>query len=196
MVKYVPNRQVKRIFPYDFYNDLYTNLTQFVAENKHFLYRDTNLDQLVDRNTPEVQFENFRKLMYEPSIGEISMEEHNLYKVDQGEFLILDQFISREDRLTFIKEEDDVDRYVILVQLYDDDHKPLLSKDRSLRELREIESATIHDDNLAILVMQTLSAETPDELDEKLHLGVIKAPPHLIEKLLTSDNVERSDTDV
>lgn len=193
MLNYIPNRHIKRMFPYQFYNELYEVLKGYTPENVVFLLRGTELEDKLDNDNLEKQFEEVRDTMFSAKNDTgVKVEEYNLYELDQGEFLILDTYIKREDVKDFINQKS-VDRYALLVQLFDKDEKPVFSKEQNISLIRQIPEVLWDDPNLAILIMK-ISSANQTELEDTIDLGVIKAPQFYIDKLITDPTVERTDT--
>lgn len=193
-MKYIPNRHVKRVFPYEFYDELYERLTQFTPENVVFLLRDTEFENKLDDDVKS-QFDNIRDIMLNDKNEEgTTLEEYNIYsELDQGEFLVLDTFIRREDRDKFIQKQP-IDQFVLLVQLFDENQQPIFSKDGQLSKVRKLDAIETDHPDLAMMLMQVASADADNSLETHVELGVIQGPDHFIEKLVTDDSAERSDT--
>ena len=178
MVKYIPNRHVKRMFPYEFFDELYSALQDYTPENAVFMLRGTEHEHKLDEDI-KTQFETIRQEM----IGHKVLEENNLYTLDQGEFLIVDTYIERDDVENFINNKP-IARYILLAQLFDNQEKPIFSKDTRLKTLREIPEVLWDDPNLALVLMQFNPGDT-DTIEAVSHLGIIKGPDYFIRKLLT-----------
>lgn len=192
MLKYIPNRHVKRMFPYEFYDELYGVLHGYTPENPVFLLRGTELEDKLDDDRVK-QFNEVRDVMLgAKNDAGVSIEEYNIYELDQGEFLILDTYIKRDDVKDFINQKS-IDRYALLVQLFDKNQKPILSKEQNISVIREIPEVLWDDPNLAILIMKISSANSTEQ-EETIDLGVIKAPQFYIDKLITDPTVERTDS--
>lgn len=188
MMKYIPNRHIKRMFPYEFFKELHVVLTGYSPENVVFALQDTEYEHLLDDNKRQ-QFNDVRAEM----LGDKTLEENNIYQLDQGEFLIIDNYIRREDREKFIKKQP-VDQFVLLGQLYDKNEEPVFSKEGSLKTVRQIPEVLWDDPNLALVLMQVSSANDQDTYEETVDLGIIKGPDHFIKRFVEDPNVERTDS--
>ena len=177
MVKYIPNRHVKRMFPYEFFDELYSVLQGYTPENSVFMLRGTEHEHKLDEDI-KTQFETIRQDM----IGHKALEENNLYTLDQGEFLVVDSYIERDDVENFINNKP-IARYILLAQLFDNQEKPIFSKDTELETLREIPEVLWDDPNLALVLKQFNPGDT-GSFEEVRHLGIIKGPDHFIRKIL------------
>lgn len=179
MPNYIPNKHVKRMFPYAFFDELYGVLENYTPENAVFMLRNTEHENKLNKNK-EKQFEDIREQM----IGIKVLEENNLYKLDQGEFLIVDTYVERKDIDKFIKNEP-IARYILLAQFFDKDQKPVFAKDRDITTIEQIPEILWDDPNLALVLMQFNPGNT-DSVEETSTLGVIKGPNHFIRTLLTA----------
>lgn len=188
MVKFVPNRHLKRMFPYMFFNELYGHLTDYTPENAVFLLRGTPHESKLDDNL-EKQFEEIRKEL----LGDKTLEQNNIYELDQGEFLIVDTYIKRSDIPQAIQQSESVPRYILLAQLFDSAEQPVFSKNTSLETIRKIPEVLWDDPNLALLLLPITADTKEGDLNEAIELLVIKGPDHFINSLLSDENVERTD---
>lgn len=177
MPNYIPNKHVKRLFPYAFFDELYGVLDEYTPENAVFMIRGTMHESKLD-DDKEKQFDDIREQM----IGNKILEENNLYALDQGEFLIVDTYIERQDIDDFIKGTP-IKRYILLAQYFDKNEKPVFAKDRDISTVEQMNEVLWDDPNLALVLMQFNPGNT-DSFEETSTLGVIKGPNHFIRKLL------------
>ena len=193
MLKYIPNRHIKRMFPYAFFDELYEPLKGYTPDNPVFLIRGSELDKKMSDEDRIKEFEAHRDIALKQKNPEgQSLEEFNIYKLDQGEFLVLDTYIKRDDIQKLINSEP-INRYILMVQLFDKNEQPIFSTEQNISLIREIPEVLWDDPNLAILIMKVVSAES-DELEETIDIGIIKAPQFYIDNLITDPNVERTES--
>lgn len=184
MMKYIPNRHIKRMFPYAFYDELYEILNEYTPENVVFLLRDTEHEKKLNKDKIK-QFNEVRNQM----LGSKEIEENNIFQLDQGEFLIIDNYIKKSDVTSYINKQP-INRYVLLGQLFDKNEEPIFSKDGDLSIVRNIPEILWDDPNLALILMKVSSKDTSDELEEMVDLGIIKGPQHFINRFVTDSTVE------
>ena len=177
MPKFIPNRHIKRMFPYAFYDELYNVMPELIPENPVFLLRDTEHESKLDDDIIK-QFNEFRHAI----LNNKTLEENNIYTLDQGEFLILDTYIRKSDRQKAIDKQH-VAKFIIMVQLYDSSEQPVFSESVSIKSIRQIPEILWDDPNLAIVAMQVLP-DDEDSMEMPSEIGIFKAPPFIIEKYI------------
>lgn len=179
--KYIPNRHVKRMFPYAFFNELYEVLDEYTPDNPVFLFRDTPLEERLDKDL-EKQFDEIRHEF----IKNKTLEENNIYTLDQGEFLILDTMVKRKDRQGAIDKKP-VAKYVLLAQYFDSVDKPVFSKDVKNTTIRLIPEILWDDPRLALAILCVIP-EDLNKTDGSSEIGIIKCPDCFTQKFI--ENIE------
>lgn len=177
MPKYIPTRHVKRMFPYEFFDELSEKLTTFTPENPVFLLRGTPHEAKLNTDL-KAQFDEIRQLFLKNK----KLEENNLYKLDQGEFLILETYVKQGDQAKLLAKEH-VAKYVLLAQLYDSEGLPIFATDVRMETIRKIPEI-LHDDPNLALALLNLVPEKPDDPDKSSELAIIKGPNAFIEAFI------------
>lgn len=178
MVDYIKNKDVKRMFPYKFFDEFYDVLKDYTPENAVFLLRGTPHEAKLDKDL-EKQFNTIRNTM----IDHKQLEENNIYTLDQGSFLIIDTFIERKDVQKSIDNKP-IARYLLLGQLFGPEHRPLFSKQTSDQTISKIPEVLWDDPNLALVLMQFNPSGDSENIEETSNLGIVKGPDHFINKML------------
>ena len=174
MPKYIPKKEVFRLFPYAFYEQLDQQLVDLVSTNIAFLTRDTKYEKKVSKN-PKAQFDKHRNKTY----GQI-LERNNLHTFPQGTFLVLDTFVKREDNEKAIKGRP-VPRQMLLAQRIAADGTPVFHKDTPTSDVTDLNPAQLSDERLILAFMETVKDNATKEVSNVLH--VIQAPEDWLETI-------------
>lgn len=200
MPKYIPTRHVSKLFPYLFFKELNESLTEFTSENPAFLFKgsefEDRLKETIKNEADGDEEQYFQDLRKELMVKEF--EENNLYVLDQGSFLILDTLIKTEDRKTWISEqykkakERTTNKYILLAQYYDQNGRPLLTKDLPLKTLRILSDAVDEqggfipeDPNLTLCLLEIApdTQKTNTEESANSTLLILKASEPFMQQL-------------
>lgn len=184
MPKFIPNRHVRRMFPFDFFNELSQTLPEFIPENPAFLLQDTAFQDKLGDNQQDL-FETLRKQV----LDNTKIEQNNLYKLDQGTFLILETYVKKKDQYKAIKHEPTA-KYLLLAQLFDSSQQPVFAEDVAIESIRTIPEILWDDPNLVLAILQIMP--DPDDNDEILsELGFVKGPQFFMNALLEDVNDDK-----
>lgn len=161
-------KDVARMFPYEFYDELSQVLRGFALINPAFL------SDKVSPLEPDA-----RKKLYEQTRKATGVHEQlmgtNILEVEPfGELLLLEAVCRDEDLRTFVYDQakrSQIPMSTLAVQLYDSSRQPVFSKDVAAESIRFIPEVLYDDPNLL------LGAVTFTEAG--IQVAIFKAPPDI-----------------
>lgn len=181
MPKSIQTKHIKRMFPFDFYNELSEHLTDYVLHNPAFLLQD-KID--VTKAKKEELFHNARE-------GNLlnTLNQNNLISVEPfGEVLTLEPCCKKEhvDMMIHSKEKrSKVPLSILVVQLYDSNNKPVFATDVTEDTIQQIPEVLWDDPNLLLAIISF------DQQDSQV--GVIRIPKQIERKLFEEVQSNKSE---
>lgn len=166
MPKYIPKKDVFRLFPHRFFEELETEMPSLIPMNVAFLAKGTKYDK--KKKHPKIEFDKNRQKVYSSLI-----ERNNLHTFNQGTFLVLETFVNAEDRINAIKGKP-VKRQMLLAQYITADNQPLFTKATPLSAIKQTSLFHADNDRLVLAFMETVRDKETTKVSNMLH--VIKGP--------------------
>ena len=181
MPKNINTEHIDRMFPFEFYDELTTQLAGYKIMNPAFFsHEHVQINEKVKREL----FENQRK-----KVGELN--QMNIQSVEPiGELLMLDACYTNDQTEAILKgglQRSQVPMLILTVQLYDSSNQPVFATDVCEETIARIPEVLWDDPNLLIAIV-TLAEEGPN-------VGILKAPlyieEHIQQKVL--ENIEHAE---
>lgn len=173
MPKSIALQDVQRMFPYEFFTELFANRTTYLPYNPAFLVPNIKNSKKEDKEKLKQLFDESRQnSTYQALVNDNILEIEPL-----GEMLMLDLCI-REKDLEAMKDKtvrSQKPLSILLVQLYDSEQLPVFASDVTEETIQSIPEVLWDDPNLLIAVATTE--------EDGAKVAVLKIPPEIEKNL-------------
>lgn len=178
----IPDRHIKRMFPFAFFNELIDAGFDYYPFSQAFIAKaigSTNIDKLEEIYNDELNndtIKNTRKII----------ARNNVTNAGDGfnePLLLLGPIYNREELATLHFAQPIVDKqHILAVQYYDTNHKPIFTKEMPIEVIRQIPELLWDDPNMLIVRLDLNSASS-----EEGQAAVLKMPKFLEDNYLESE---------
>lgn len=182
----IPDRHIRRIFPFAFFNEIIDAGFDYYPFSQAFLAKaagSTNVDKLEEIYTAELENEaikNARKAIARANIT-------NAGDVFNEPLLLLTPIYNKDQLATLhLGQPNLTEQHILAVQYYDVNHKPVFTKETPIEIIRQIPELLWDDPNMLIVRLDLNSASSDEG-----QAAVLKIPKFLEDKYLESEDAPR-----
>lgn len=171
MIKSIETPHMNRLFPFEFFDELDQQLSDYIIYNLAFI---VNKKQPLSKEK--------RKKLYKKSEDRESLtilHQNNIIEIEPyGEILILDNCVEKEyiDRIIKGEERSQIPMSILICQLYDKNDKPVFSKHTNEKTIQNIPEILWDDPQLMLSVITLSDCDDPT-------MAILKIPPSIEAKL-------------
>lgn len=178
MPKYINGKNMDKMFPFEFFNEINDKLQGYVIINPAFILQDTTLTD----KAKELIFKNAKD-----NKATKQMQENNIIQIEPlGELLIVELCTENKNIETMLndtKNRSQVPISMLVVQLYDSANLPVFSEDVNQESIDKIPEVLWDDPNLLIAI-----ATMSNNIDESSKLAILQIPEEIESKIF--ENIE------
>ncbi len=174
-MKYIPLRNVNRMFPFEFYKELNSEFKEWIPQNPAFtLELTTILKNLKSFDQKDVYYKT--KKASKDLLK--TLEQQNIIEFDAFPVLLLDSYVqaSNVNPNTGDLNKNTKSAY-LFVQYFDSSSQPIFAKDVKLESIRKIPEILYDDPNLLIGLFIQGESE-----NDGYELAIIKGPDNILSK--------------
>lgn len=186
----IPDRHIKRIFPFAFFNELIDAGFDYYPFSQAFIAKaigSTNIDKLEEIYNDELNndtIKNTRKIIARNNVT-------NAGDVFNEPLLLLGPIYNRKELATLHFAQPIVDeQHILAVQYYDTNHKPVFTKEMPIDVIRQIPELLWDDPNMLIVRLDLNSASS-----EEGQAAVLKMPKFLEDNYLESEETNHGSSE-
>ena len=169
---------MKRLFPFEFYDEISEQIVGYTLYNPVFL-----LDDLKELPT-EIRKQLFTDLVNQPEIQ--AMHQNNILDIEPyGELLLLDNCCETKyvKRIINNEERSQIPMSMLVCQLYDRNNKPVFALDRPISFIAKLGEVLWDDPNLMLGVITLSDSDGPT-------IGVFKMPKRIEDQIFETVDVK------
>lgn len=178
----IPDRHIKRIFPFAFFNELIDAGFDYYPFSQAFIAKaigSTNIKELETIYKAELEnkaVKNARKAVARANVTQAG-------DVFNEPLLLIASIFSKEELATLhLGQPELVNQHILAVQYYDTNHKPIFTKEMPIEVIRQIPELLWDDPNMLIVRLDLNSASS-----EEGQAAVLKMPKFLENTYLESE---------